>query len=63
MKIAGLTLILTLSGVLSASMVDEAKKAGFKPIPTDEKELLKLIDNRENPLNSAKIELGKRLYF
>jgi len=63
MNKTGLVIFLTLSGILSASLVDDAKKAGLKPIPTDKKELLKLIDNPKNPLNDAKVRLGKRLYF
>ncbi len=61
--IRALTFIVTLSGVLSASLVDDAKKAGLKPIPTDGKELFKLVDSSDNPLNLVKIDLGKRLYF
>ncbi len=55
--------IIALSSIASASLVDDAKKAGFTPIPTDEKELMKLIDNPANPINTKKIELGKSLYF
>jgi cytochrome c peroxidase len=58
-----LIVFLTLSSLLSASLMDDAKKAGLKPIPTDKKELNKLIDNPKNPLNDAKVRLGKRLYF
>ena len=54
---------LLLSVIASASLLDDAKKAGLKPIPTDKNELLKLIDNPNNKLNDAKIELGKDLYF
>jgi cytochrome c peroxidase len=63
MKKTGLVLILTLSGLLSASLIDDAKKAGLKPIPIDNDKLLKLIDNPKNPLNKAKVNLGKKLYF
>jgi len=52
-----------LSVIASASLLDDAKKAGFKPIPTDKNELLKLIDNPNNKLNDAKVALGKDLYF
>ena len=33
------------------------------PTPKDYKELLKLVDTKNNPLTKAKIELGKRLFF
>jgi len=63
MKKTSLVLIITLSGILSASLLDDAKKAGLKPIPTDNKKLKKLVDNPNNPLNEAKVKLGKKLYF
>jgi cytochrome c peroxidase len=62
MKIA-LTLALSGTILLNASLVDEAKKAGLKPIPDETSELLKLIDNPKNPITDAKVELGKKLYF
>jgi len=55
--------IVTLSSFASASLIDDAKKAGFAPIPTDKKELIKLIDNPKNAINDKKIELGKALFF
>jgi len=55
--------IIALSSFASASLIDDAKNAGLAPIPTDKKELIKLIDNPKNPLNDAKVELGKALYF
>ncbi|ABB43495.1 Cytochrome c peroxidase [Sulfurimonas denitrificans DSM 1251] len=48
---------------LSADLLIDAKKAGLKPIPTDKKELSKLIDNPKNPISEKKVELGKKLYF
>ncbi len=36
---------------------------GLKAIPVDKNELHKLVENKANPLNPAKIELGKMLYF
>jgi len=44
-------------------LADKAKKAGLLPIPSDEKELNKLIDNPKNPISAEKIELGKKLFF
>ena len=35
----------------------------FKPLPDNHKELLELIDSKENPLSQAKVKLGKFLYF
>lgn len=55
--------IIALSSFSLASLVDDAKKAGFTPIPTDKEALMKLIDNSANPINSKKVELGKALYF
>jgi len=49
---------------LSAStLTDSAKKAGLKPIPNSATELMKLIDNPNNPITKRKVELGKKLYF
>lgn len=47
----------------STALIKQAKAMGLKAIPTDEKELNKLIDNPKNPLTAEKIELGKKLYF
>ena len=58
-----LTTLIVLSSFASASLLDDAKKAGFTPIPTDKKELMKLIDNPKNPITDAKVELGKTLFF
>ncbi|NPA59394.1 MAG: cytochrome-c peroxidase [Epsilonproteobacteria bacterium] len=55
--------ILTSTILLSASLSDDAKNAGLKPIPTSALELMKLIDNPKNPITKAKVELGKKLYF
>jgi len=49
---------------LSASnLIDTAKQAGLKPIPSSTTELMKLIDNPKNHITDAKVELGKKLYF
>ena len=55
--------IITLSTFASASLIDDAKKAGFAPIPTEKSALMKLIDNPKNPINEKKVELGKALFF
>jgi len=44
-------------------LIQKAKDAGFKAIPTEKAALMKLIDNPKNKINDAKIELGKKLYF
>ncbi len=46
-----------------ADLIQKAKEAGLKPIPSEMSELMKLIDNPKNPLTKGKIELGKKLYF
>jgi len=51
------------SSVMGASLADEAKTAGLKPIPTNAKALEKLTSNPKNPTTAAKVELGKMLYF
>ncbi len=63
MKIKIFMGVLLSSTIINATLIDDAKKAGLKPIPTDNKELMKLIDNPKNPINDAKVELGKKLYF
>lgn len=51
------------TSVLGASLIDEAKSAALKPIPANKKALEKLTSNPNNPTTSAKVELGKMLYF
>lgn len=51
------------SSVMGASLIDEAKTAGLKPIPANPKTIDKLTSNAKNPTTSAKVELGKMLYF
>ena len=53
----------TISLYASNNLVQEALKAGLKPIPKDKQELKKLIDNPKNPITQEKVELGKKLYF
>lgn len=49
--------------LMGASLIDEAKTAGLKPIPASAKALEKLTSNPKNPTTAAKVELGKMLYF
>lgn len=51
------------TSVMGASLIDEAKKAGLKPIPASKKAVEKLTSNPKNPTTAAKVELGKMLYF
>lgn len=46
-----------------ATLLEEAKNAGLKPIPQNKTELNKLVDDPKNPITAAKVELGKKLYF
>ena len=63
MKKTTLLPLIILSSFASASLVDDAKNAGLTPIPSDKAALMKLIDNPKNPINKAKVELGKALFF
>ena len=63
-----LAFIVVLSTLSYANIDDDAlikkvKEAGLKPIPSNQKELMKLIDNPKNPITKEKVELGKKLYF
>jgi cytochrome c peroxidase len=49
--------------VLSATLLNDAKLAGLKPIPVNQKELSKLIENPNNKITKDKVELGKMLFF
>lgn len=51
------------TGAAADKLADQAKAMGLAPIPQDTAALYKLIDNPENPINPAKVELGKKLYF
>jgi len=43
----------------SDSLAQKVLSLGIKPIPADEQELKKLIENSKNPITEAKVELGK----
>ncbi|AXX91938.1 cytochrome C biogenesis protein CcsA [Malaciobacter molluscorum LMG 25693] len=47
----------------SSSLVTKAEKNGLKPIPESKLELLKIIDDKNDPITKEKVELGKKLYF
>jgi len=57
------TITLSATFLIAGSLIDDAKNAGLSPIPSTNAELLKLIDNPNNPITAAKVELGKKLYF
>lgn len=63
MKKAMMLLAAGTVALFGSALVDEAKKAGLKPIPAEKNALLKLVDNPNNPMTDAKVELGKMLYF
>ncbi len=42
---------------------DKALSLGLKPIPKTYEDLLKVVDNPQNPLSVEKIALGKKLFF
>jgi len=59
-----LAAVAALATTLSAdALIEQASKAGLKPIPSDKAALMKLIDNPKNPITDAKVELGKKLFF
>jgi len=64
MKLLTLLLLSSISTSLVAdtSLIEHAKKAGLRPIPTNKKELNKLIDPK-GVVTPQRVELGKRLYF
>ena len=55
--------LLTSSLLMASSLREEAKNAGLAAIPADKAALMKLIDDKTNPITKEKVELGKMLYF
>jgi len=51
------------SVVFASSLSKDAKDAGLIAIPADKGSLLKLIDDKRNPITAKKTELGKMLFF
>lgn len=51
------------TGLSADALIDQATKAGLKPIPGDKAALMKLIDNPKNPITDAKVKLGTKLYL
>ena len=44
-------------------LLKKAKKANLLPIPRSKADILKIVDDSNNPITDAKVELGKKLYF
>lgn len=66
MKIINLMAIVAITTTTSfatTTLMQKAKDAGLKPIPTSKSAILKLVDDKNNPMSDEKIELGKKLYF
>ena len=45
------------------SLIEKAKKNGLEAIPTDKAVLMKMIDDKKDPITKEKVELGKKLFF
>ena len=58
-----LTLTLGATLAIANPLTKEAKNAGLMAIPSNNAELMKLIDNPKNHITDAKVALGKQLYF
>jgi cytochrome c peroxidase len=46
-----------------SSLLTKAKNSGLEAIPASQVELMKLIDDKKDPITKEKVELGKKLYF
>lgn len=57
-----LLILIPLLGSAEDFLLESAKRAGLKPIPTDEKELFALSDPK-NVMTPQRVELGKQLFF
>ncbi len=55
--------LVTSSLLMASSLKDEAKHAGLKAIPSNKTALLKLIDDKMNPITPEKVALGEMLFF
>ncbi|PLY05516.1 MAG: cytochrome C biogenesis protein CcsA [Arcobacter sp.] len=47
----------------SSALMEKAKNNGLTAIPAKKVELMKLIDDKKDPITKEKVELGKKLYF
>ena len=46
-----------------SSLLTKAKNSGLEAIPASQVELMKLIDDKKDPITKEKVEFGKKLYF
>jgi len=53
----------TSSILANSSLIEKAKSSGLEAIPSSKIELMKLIDDKKDPITKDKVELGKKLYF
>lgn len=59
-----LAVILTATSLFAKqSLIQKAKDSGLEAIPQAKAEIMKLIDDKKDPITDAKVELGKKLYF
>ncbi len=49
--------------ISDSDLRDKALSLGLKPVPKTYEELLKVVNNPQNPLSAEKIALGKKLFF
>ena len=61
-KFIGMSVLTSTLLFATTNLVEKAKDAGMKAIPTDKIELMKLIDPNKT-ITDKKVELGKTLYF
>jgi cytochrome c peroxidase len=54
---------LSTSGLFASALLEKAKKSGLEAIPSEQVTLMKMIDDKKDPITDAKVELGKKLYF
>ena len=56
--------ILSASSIFASSaLMEKATSNGLKAIPAQKAELMKLIDDKNDPITKEKVELGKKLFF
>ncbi|MBN2782207.1 MAG: cytochrome-c peroxidase [Campylobacterales bacterium] len=61
--LVSLSIAATIAVSANADLIKDAKDAGLVAIPSSITAQMELVDNKENPMTEAKIELGKKLYF
>ncbi|MAD41976.1 MAG: cytochrome C biogenesis protein CcsA [Arcobacter sp.] len=55
--------VLGTGSLFASSLIQKASENGMMPIPVNKAELMKLIDDKNDPITKEKVELGKKLYF